>query len=185
LYSFNAAPYDQQRANVQGQIGQAQGYNPDFAGMQSAYDQRLMATEADRGNVVKQRLQSLVDMGGQLAGQQGQAISGAVRDLSAQGINTQPYMQQANQIGGERTQALANQTGYQGAMDVNAAQQTADFRNAGNLTRLGGEASLANNRGTLLNTLQQNMTNIGLQQSQAQQANDQARREFLIKYGVT
>jgi hypothetical protein len=185
LYSFNAAPYDQMRANVEGQRQQALGYNPDFAGMQAGYEQRLNANEADRANMVKQRLQNLVNMGGQLAAQQGTALSGAVRDLTAQGINPSTYVDQANRMGAERTGALANQTQYQGQLDVNAAQQLADFRNAGNLVRQGGEASLANNRGTLLNTLQQNASNIGLQQAQAQQANDQARREFLIKYGVT
>jgi hypothetical protein len=185
LYTFNAAPYDQMRANVEGQRQQALGYNPDFAGMQAGYDQRLNANEADRANMVKQRLQNLVTMGSQLAGQQGQALSGAVRDLTAQGINPSTYVDQANRMGAERTGALANQTQYQGQLDVNAAQQLADFRNAGNLVRQGGETSLANNRGTLLNTLQQNASNIGLQQAQAQQANDQARREFLIKYGVT
>mgnify|MGYP003694221709 CR=1 FL=1 len=39
-------------------------------------------------------------------------------------------------------------------------------------------------RGTLMNQLAQQEAQIGLQQAQAQQQNDVARREFMLKYGV-
>jgi len=185
LYGFNAQPYGQMRSDVEAQKAQAMGYNPDFAGMQAGYDQRLAKAEQDRSAQVSQRLQELVGVGQQLAGQQGTALQGALRDLSAQGVNPSGYIDQANRMGAERTQGLSNQAGYMGQLNAAGANSAADYARSGGLIRQGGEATLANNRGQMMNTLQQSLSQIGLQEAQARQANDQARREFLIRYGVS
>lgn len=183
-FQFNAAPYDLMRQQVGNQRTQAQGYNPDFAGMQNTYNQGLQNIDQARAQAVAQRLQQLVGFGQQLAGTQTGAMQGALRDLSAQGVAPGRYLDQSNQIAGDRTAMLANQGQYMGQLNASAANQLAGDQAAGGLIRQGGEATLANNRGTLMNSLAQQDAQIGLQQAQAQQANDQARREFMLKYGV-
>ena len=70
LFGFNVGPYDLMRQNVGNQRTQAQGYNPDFAGMQATYNQGLAGIDATRAQAVQQRLQDLVGFGNQLGQQQ-------------------------------------------------------------------------------------------------------------------
>jgi hypothetical protein len=184
-YAFNAQPYDLMRQQVGNQRTQAQGYNPDFAGMQNTYNQGLQGIDQARAQAVTQRLQELVGFGQQLGQQQTSQMRGALGDLAAQGAAPGRYLDQASQMAGDRTAMLANQGQYLGQLNASAANQMAQDQSLGGLIRQGGEANLANNRGTLMNQLAQQEAQIGLHQAQAQQQNDQARREFLLKYGVT
>jgi hypothetical protein len=184
LFKFNAGPYDLMRQNVGNQRNQANAYNPNFAAMEADFNKRQRGFDAERAKAVEARLSALAGFGAQLAGTHAGAMQGALRDLASQGVNVNQYVDQANQIAGERTANLANQGGYMGQLNASAANQAADYQRGAGLIRQGGEATLANNRGSLLNQLAQQEAQIGLQQAQAQQANDQARREFMLKYGV-
>ena len=186
-FAFNEAPYWQMQAAVDQQRGQANAYNPDFDAMAQQYQQRAGQIDQDRQAAIAQRLAGVGALGSQLAGQQGTAMAGALRDLGAQGAGGVPmdrYVQQANQMGAERAGALTNQGAYMTALNAAGANNQADFLNSSNLITQGGQANLANNRGTLLNQLAQQQAQISLQGAQARQANDQAKREFLLKYGV-
>jgi len=184
LYNFNAAPYDLMRQQVTNQRTQAEGYNPDFAGMQNTYNQGLANIDQMRAASVAARLNDLVGFGRQLGEQATGQMRGALRDLSAQGVAPNQYMDQATAQVGDRTAMLANQGQYMGQLNASAANQMAQDQSLGGLIRQVGEANLANNRGTLMNQLAQQDAQIGLQQAQAQQQNEQARREFMLKYGV-
>ena len=185
LFNVDSRPYYMRQQAINNQIAQANAYNPDFAGMQKQYDQRLQANETDRAAQVKQRLQALADLGQRLAGQQGQVFQGAMADLTAQGINPNAYVNQASQMAAERTAGLSNQGQYMGQLDALAAQGLNDYRNAGGLVTQGAQANLANNRGVLLNQLAQQTAQVQADSAREQQAMNQARREFLIKYGVS
>lgn len=185
LFNVDSRPYYMRQQAINNQIAQANAYNPDFAGMQRQYEGRLQANETDRAAQVKQRLQALAGLGQQLAGQQGQVFQGAMRDLTAQGINPNAYASQASQMAAERTAGLSNQAQYMGQLDALAAQGLNDYRNAGGLVTQGAQANLANNRGLLLNQLAQQTAQVQADSAREQQAMNQARREFLIKYGVS
>jgi hypothetical protein len=100
-----------------------------------------------------------------------------LRDLGAQGVNAQQYMQMAAQANAGTTGMLANQGQYLGQLNAQGANSLADYLRSSGLISQGGEATLANNRGQLLNQL-------AVQQAQEQQRLDQARREFMLQYGV-
>lgn len=184
VFNFNAGPYDLMRQQVGNQRGQVQGYNPNFAQTGQDFTNRMQKIDQERAANVQRRLQEMATFGQTLAAQQGTAMQGALRDLTAQGINVQPYINQANQLGADRTGALANQQNYMGQLDLANANAVSDYSRASGLITQGAEANLANNRGAVLNQLAQQEAQIGLQQAQAQQQNEQARREFMLKYGV-
>jgi hypothetical protein len=184
LYSFNPASYNQMHADVANQRNQANAYNPDFGAMQQEYLQRNAAIDQQRNADIQQRMAGVGQLGNQLATQQGTALSGALRDLGNQGAPMQGLVDRTNQLGLNQAAALTNQGAFMGSLNAAGANQSADAARASGLISQGGQATLANNRGQLMNQLASQDTQIGLQQAQAQQAMEQQRREFLLKYGV-
>jgi len=185
LFKLDESPYWMMQAGLNNQRQQAAAYNPDFAGMESTFNTGLQGREQARAADVAQRLQALAGFGGQLASAQGNAMQGALGDLAAQGVDPSQYISQANQIAGERTAGLANQGQYMGQLNASAANAAAGYGNAAGLIRQGGEATLANNRGVLNNQLDQQAAQIQMQAAKDRLANNQARREFMLRYGVT
>jgi hypothetical protein len=170
LFRMNTGPYDQMRA-------QANAYNPDFNAMTQQYSQLARGIESERAAEVRQRLDALAGFGNRLQAEAGAGTAGALRDLGAQGVNAQQYMQMAAQANAGTTGMLANQGQYLGQLNAQGANSLADYLRSSGLISQGGEATLANNRGQLLNQL-------AVQQAQEQQRLDQARREFMLQYGV-
>jgi hypothetical protein len=183
-YTFNAAPYDQMRAAIGGQREQAMGYNPDFGAMQAEYTARAQQAEAARAQQVQQRLGDIGSLGSQLAGQQATALGGAAGDIGRAGGNVNAFMGQANQIAGDRVGTLGNQGQYLGQLNALSANSLADQLRASGLITQGGQATLANNRGSLLNQLGANEADVARQQAEAQAAMDQNRAQFLAQYGA-
>jgi hypothetical protein len=184
LFVFNQDPYNQMRAATQGQRDQTNAYNPNFAGMEQDYLARGQQIDTSRAAAIKTQLDQLAGFGRDLATQQGQGLATGLRDLASQGFNSQPLQDQAAQQAGQRTGFLGAQGQYIGQLGASAANDAADYQRSMGLIRQGGEATLANNRGQLLNQLQQQDAQTALQQAQAQQSLEQAKRQFMIQNGI-
>ena len=183
-YAFDPAPYDQMRAAIGTQREQANAYNPDFAAMADEYARRAQGAEAMRAQAVQQRLGDIGSLGQQLAGQQAGALSAASGDLTRAGANLTPFMNQANAIAGDRVGTLGNQGQYLGQLNALSANTLADQLRTSGLVTQGAQATLANNRGSLLNQLGANEADIARQQAEAQAAMNQNRAQFLAQYGA-
>lgn len=210
LFDFNAGPYDQWRQSINEQYqfnpapydamtAQANAYNPDFASIEQGAIGRVQEGEAQRAAEVQRRLQMIQSLTNQVGQGYATNMQGALRDLAGQGIQTDPYIQQASAAGANLAQGGINQLGLGGNLDRIAAQNQGDTIRGMNMVRQGAESTLANNRGTLLNQvardraaqelqLNQSKTQalgqVGVQQAQAQLQLEQAKREFMAKYGI-
>jgi hypothetical protein len=184
LFNMDVKPYDMMRQGIATERGQANAYNPNFAQISAPYQANAAAAEATRRAQVAQALQQTTQLGQQLAGQNAGAMATAFGDITRGGGDVSQYMQQANQMGAGVTGNLANQAQFQGQLNASGANGLADYMRSSDLVNQGAAANLANNRGTLLNQLSQQEAAIALQQAQAQQANNQAKQEFLLKYGA-
>ena len=210
LFAFNASPYDLQRQGINTQytfnpapyeamVGQAQGYNPDFAAMEQGAAGRIGEVNDRRAAEVQRRQQMLAELTGQVGQGYSQNMQAALRDLTAQGANVAPYVERAGQLGADVAGQGNQMLGLAGQLDQNAVNAQADALRGLSTIRMGGEANLANNRGLLLNQIaqdrakqeaamniqrQQALGQVDIQQATQQQALEQARREFLLKYGI-
>jgi hypothetical protein len=176
------------------------GYNPDFAGIQREYAGRMDTVENDRQASIKAAIDNHLGIAQQVANTYSGAMQGALRDLTAQGANVQPYLADASQRGATLVGQLGANTGYLNALNALGAQGTADTQRGLGLAVGGSAADLAANKGQALNQIglqrtqaeqalgtqrSQALSQLAIQQAQAQQALDQAKREFLLKYGIT
>lgn len=210
LFDFNADPYNQWRASINEQYqfnpqpydnmaSQANAYNPDFAAIEQGAIGRVQEGEAQRSAEVQRRLEMIQSLTNQVGQGYASNMQGALRDLAGQGIQTDPYIQQASAAGANIAQGGANQLGLGGNLDRIAAQNQGDTIRGMNMVRQGAESTLANNRGTMLNTIArdraaqelalnqsktQALGQVGIQQAQAQMQLEQAKREFMAKYGI-
>lgn len=184
LFTVNRAPYLQQIDAINRQREAANAYNPDFGAMQAQYNAANAQAEQQRQQALQQSQARLTGVGQTLAGQSTGAMQAGLRDLSAQGVNVNPYLQQVSSAVADRTGMLSNQAQYLGQLDQAALERNAGYQQMGNQLTLGAQGQLANNRGTLLNQLGQNQSQIELQAAQAQAAQDQAKQAFLLKYGM-
>ena len=184
LFKLNTQPYDQMRAGLMGEGIQANAYNPNFGAMASQYTTAAQNAEKARQAEVQQMMAQTNKLGGQLANQNATAMAGAFGDIQRSGGSVDPYMQRAMTLGSGVTGNLANQQSYANQLNQSAAGGLADALRTSGLITQGAQANLANNRGTLINQLTQQTAAVGAQQAQAQQSLDQAKLEFLLKYGV-
>jgi hypothetical protein len=182
-FNFNAAPYDAMRAVIGTQRDQANAYNPDFAAMEAEYATRIAGYDAERAAAVSSRLGEVEQLGQRLGAQQGNVMSAALRDMGAQGmVNPDQYINAATQAGADRIGMLGNQTSFMGQLNAMGASNAADALRTSGLVTQGAQGTLANNRGTLLNTLGQREADIGIQQAEQQQATDRAKAEFIANF---
>ena len=183
-FTVNQAPYWQQVAAIQQQRDAANAYNPNMQGITDAFNTQNAALDQQRAAAQQQRMAAIQAMQQQLQGTQATAMQGALRDLQAQGADVSGYLNAGNQMASARTGQLSNYGAYEQMLAAAAAERMAGAGSAANLMRTGAEANLANNRGTLLNALGQQEFGVRNQLAQAQIAQDQARQEFLLKYGM-
>lgn len=210
LFAFNADPYAKWRAGIEeqyrfnpapyeAQTAQANAYNPDFAAMEAEAVGRVNAGEQARQAEVQRRLEMIQSMTNQVGQGYATNMQGALRDLAGQGIDTGQYVNQASAAGANLAAGGANQLGLGGNLDRIAMQNQGDTIRGMGLVRQGGEANLANNRSTLLNQIaaqraagetamaQQRagaLGQVGVAEAQAQMSLEQAKREFMLKYGL-
>lgn len=183
-FKLDESPYWMMQAAINNRVAQANAYSPDFAAMEAEYRRRLQGIDASRAQAVTDRLGQIQTFGRGLNDQANASMAGGLRDLQAQGVNVDNYMRQATQMGNERNTALGNTGSYLGMLNASAANQLADYLGGAGMIRQGAEAGLANSRGALLNQLAGETANVQLQAAQGRLANDQAKREFLLRYGV-
>lgn len=183
-FGFNRAPWLQMYDLNNQQVNAVNKYNPDFAAMDRDFAKQNAAIGAQETNDVHARMAELSGLGRQISGDQASALQGALRDLGAQGANAQGYVQQALAQNAAPLQGLGNQGTYLAQQAANQQASSADYARGNALLTTGAKANLANNRNTQLAQLATSRAATQQQQAQAEQANDQAKREFLLKYGV-
>lgn len=210
LFAFNADPYAKWRAGIEEQyrfnpqpyeamVGQANAYNPDFAGMETEAVGRVNAGEQARAAEVQRRMEMIQSLTNQVGQGYATNMQSALRDLAGQGIDTGQYVNQAAAAGANLAAGGANQVGLGGNLDRIAMQNQGDTIRGMNMVRQGGEAQLANNRGTLLNQIATQragkelelnqaragaLGQVGVAEAQAQMALEQAKRQFMLQYGL-
>lgn len=184
LFAFNRAPWLQQYALNDTQGKQLAAYNPDFAGMGRQYQQLATQAGNEYQSDVAARVHQLAQLRQQLGATQTAQMQGTMRDLSAQGFDPSQFAGQANAANAGLTQELGNQGAYMSALGGAQAGSTADALRLSGLMTQGGQATLANNRLVQQNQLAAQRAQLAMQQAQAEQANNQAKTEFMLKYGV-
>lgn len=186
LYEFNRAPWLEQYALNNEQRDQVNAYNPDFDKINQQYaGLSNQANQAYQGDVAA-RVQQLAGLQRTLGSQQGQQMQGVLRDLGNQGFgqSVNPYVQNAMAGNAGITQNIANQGNFNAAMGETAAASNRDALRLGGLVTAGGKASLANNKLASQNQLATLRQQIMAQQAAAEQANSQAKQQFLINNKV-
>jgi hypothetical protein len=157
---------------------QANAYNPDIAGMTTQAQQAMRGFNDQRAQQAAAIMQQMAGLSGQVVQNNSAAMQTALRDLAGRGINVDPYLQSATQGQNLATQSLANQTGFMGQLNMLGNQNLQDQLGGAELVGQGAQGNLAGNRQLLLNQIAQ-------QEAQQKQQLNQAKTEFLLKYGIT